>query len=81
MTLYVKFRAPDDGRKTRLKRVQHLTEINKFEKHCIFWLYSENILAIHGHMNVKSTAMEFILKRRESLAFFYLMTQDSIKIK
>ena len=29
------FCAPDDGRKNRLKHVQRLTEINKFEKRCI----------------------------------------------
>ena len=63
----------------RLKHAERLTEINKLENRCIFWLYSENILGMHGPMNVKSTAMEFILKRRDSSAFFlYLMTQDSI---
>ena len=36
LTLYVQFCAPDDVRKTRLKHVQRLTEINKFEKSCIF---------------------------------------------
>jgi len=35
LTLYVQFCAPDDGQKNRLKHVEHLTEINKFEKHCI----------------------------------------------
>ena len=35
MTLYVQFWAPDDGRKNRLKHVERLTEINKFEKRCI----------------------------------------------
>jgi len=29
LTLYVQFLAPDDGRKTRLKHVERLTEINK----------------------------------------------------
>ena len=36
LTLYVQFCAPDDGRKSRLKHVERLTEINKFEKRCIF---------------------------------------------
>jgi len=31
----LQFCAPDDGRKTRLKHVQCLTEINKIEKRCI----------------------------------------------
>jgi hypothetical protein len=35
LTLYVQFCAPDDGRKTHLKHVERLTEINKFEKRCI----------------------------------------------
>jgi len=34
LTLYVQFRAPDDGKKTRLKHVERPTEINKFEKRC-----------------------------------------------
>jgi len=29
LALYVQFEAPDDGRKTRLKHVECLTEINK----------------------------------------------------
>jgi len=29
LTLYVQFRAPDDGRKKRLKHVERLREINK----------------------------------------------------
>ena len=33
--LYVQFCAPDDGRKNRLKHVERLTEINKFEKRCV----------------------------------------------
>jgi len=39
--------------KNRLKHVQRLTEINKLRKVASCWLYSENILAMHGHMNVK----------------------------
>ena len=35
LTLYVRFCVPDDGRKNHLKHVERLTEINKFEKHCI----------------------------------------------
>jgi len=35
LTKYVQFCAPDDGRKNRLKRVEHLIEINIFEKCCI----------------------------------------------
>jgi len=53
LTLYVQFWAPDDGRKTRLKHVQSLTEINNSRKVASCWLYSENILAMHGPMNVK----------------------------
>jgi len=46
LTLYVQFRAPDDGRKTRLKHVESLTEINKLRKAASCWLYSENILLV-----------------------------------
>ena len=53
LTLYVQFWAPDDGRKTRLKHAQRLTEINKLWNVASCWLYSANILAMHGPMNVK----------------------------
>jgi len=42
----VQFWAPDDGRKTRLKRVQHLTEINKLWNVTSCWLYSAKIVFI-----------------------------------
>jgi len=41
-----------DG-KTFRKNVERLTEINKLRMVASRWLYSENILAIHGAMNVK----------------------------
>ena len=53
LTLYVQFWAPDDGRKTRLKHVERLREINKLRKVASCWLKSANILAMHGPMNVK----------------------------
>jgi len=49
----VQFGAPDDGWKNRLKHAEHLTEINKLRKVASRWLYFENILAMHGPMNVK----------------------------
>jgi len=39
--------------KNRLKYVERLTEINKLRKVASCWLYSANILAMHGAMNVK----------------------------
>jgi len=62
MTLYVQFCAPDDGRKNRQKHVERLTKINKLRKVPSCCLYSENILAMHGPMNVK-----FITKNFSSL--------------
>ena len=53
LTRYVQFWAPDDGWKTRLKHVERLTEINELRNVASCWLYSENILAMHGYMNVK----------------------------
>ena len=53
LTLYVQFWVPDDGRKNRLKHVECLTEINKLWNVASCWLYSANILAMHGHINVK----------------------------
>jgi len=53
VTLYVQFWAPDDGRKNFLKHVQRLTEINKLWNIASCWLYSANLLAMHGPMNVK----------------------------
>ena len=52
-TLYLQFWAPDDRRNTRLKHIERLTEINKLWNVASFWLYSANILAMHGPMNVK----------------------------
>jgi len=43
----------DDGQKKRLKHIEHLTEINKLRNTASCWLYSENILAMHGPRNVK----------------------------
>ena len=53
VTLYVQFCAPGNGRKDRLKRVECLTEINKLRNVASCWLYSANILVMHGPMNVK----------------------------
>jgi len=39
--------------KTRLKHVERLTEINQMRNFAPCWLYSANILAMHGPMNVK----------------------------
>ena len=33
--------------------VERLTEINKLRNVASYWLYSENILAMHGLMNIK----------------------------
>jgi len=59
LTLYVQFWAPDDGRKARLKHVEYLIGINKLRNIMSCWLYSENILAMHGPMNVKFTKVSF----------------------
>jgi len=48
---------PDDGRKNRLKHVQHLTEINKLWNIASCWLYCTNTLAMHWTMNVKQTLL------------------------
>jgi hypothetical protein len=53
LTLYVQFWGPGDGRKNRLKHVEGITEINKLRKFASCSLYSVNILATHGYMNVK----------------------------
>ena len=49
LKLYVQFWAPDDGRKTRLKHVQRLTEINKLWNVASCWLYSANGKC-HGYL-------------------------------
>jgi len=51
--LYVQFWAPDDGRKNHLKHVARPTETNKLWNVVSCWLYSANILALHGPTNVK----------------------------
>jgi len=39
--LYIQFWAPDDGRRNRLKHVEHFTEINKLCNVASCWLYFE----------------------------------------
>ena len=39
--------------KTASKHVQRLTEINKLRNVASCWMYSENILEMHGPMNIK----------------------------
>jgi len=48
----VQFSAPDDGQKNRLKHVERLTEIIKLRNFAACWLYSANILAMQGTVNV-----------------------------
>jgi len=54
----LQFWASDDGRKTRLKHVEHLTEINKLRNVASCWLTATNILAMHGPMNGKNTTKQ-----------------------
>jgi len=49
----VQFEAPDDGQKNRLQHVGLLTGISELRKVASCWLYSENILAMHGLTDVK----------------------------
>ena len=71
LTLYVQFWAPDDGRKNRLKHVERLTEINKLRNVASFWLYSVNILAMHGPMIVKfPLQFKFIFALGGGLEYF-----------
>ena len=58
----MQFWAPDDGRKNRLKHVERLTEINKSWNVASCWLYSENVLAMHGPMNVISLTGLFVAR-------------------
>ena len=37
-----------------MKHVERLTEINKLRNVASCWLYTANILGMHGHMNVRS---------------------------
>lgn len=48
----MQFLAHDDGRKNSLKHIKDLTEINKLRSVSSYWLYSANILELHGAMNV-----------------------------
>jgi hypothetical protein len=78
LTLYVQFWAPDDGRKTHLKHVQLLTEINKLWNVASFWLYAANILAMHGHMNVKSQNTIYS-RSNKSAALFWVIRQRVVE--
>jgi len=68
LTLYVQFWAPVGGRKNCLKHVECLTEINKLRNMAYYWLYSENIEAMHGPLNVKYIFF-FIKGGEESFLF------------
>ena len=52
LTAYAQFWARD-GTEECLKHVEHLTEINKLWNVASCWLYSANMLATHGPVNVK----------------------------
>jgi len=53
-SMYVQFWVPDDGRKTRLKHETCTASYrNKLWNVASCWLYSANILAMNGPMNVK----------------------------
>jgi len=54
----LQFWASDDGRKTRLKHVEHLTEISKLWNVASFWLTAANILAMNGTMTGKNTTKQ-----------------------
>ena len=57
----VQFSAPDDGRRYRLKHVEHLAETNKkLWSVASCWLYFRNIIAMHGPMNVKPLCTSFL---------------------
>jgi len=73
----VQFRAPDDGRKTRMKHVERLTEINKLRKVASYWLYSENILAMHGPMNVTKKGQ---LTALHILTFMFLESRRKLHL-
>ena len=81
--LYVQFWAPDDGRKTRLKHVERLTEINKLWNFATCWLYSENNLDLIGLVFMKINIWTFLEnlsrssvfnKIRQELSVLYLNT-------
>ena len=73
LTLYVQFCALDDGRKTRLKHAERLTEINKLRSVASCWLYSDNILAMHGPMNVKFCFILLIRNGKIKWQRFFLL--------
>jgi len=55
--MYVQFWAPDDGRKNRLKHVEHLTEINKLWHVASCWLYSANMIHVCSWCRLHSDAI------------------------
>ena len=50
---YVQLWAPDDGRKDRLKHVEHFTRINNLRNRCILLVVLQEYILMHGPMNVK----------------------------
>ena len=64
----------DDGRKTRLKHLERLTEMTKLWNVASCWLYSANILAMHGPINVK-VEQSFGLFEVNSLTVFHAFSR------
>ena len=61
-----------DG-KTRLKHVERLTEINKLWTVASCWLYSVNILTMHGPVNVKlNVKYRLWLRLKGVWQYFYI---------
>jgi len=71
--LCVQFWAPDDGRKNRLKHVERLTEINKLWNVASCWLYAANILAMLGHMNVRSVEHTGLRRNEKDIKLYLLI--------
>ena len=71
------FWTPGDGRKNCLNHVERLTEINKFWNAASCWLYSANVLAMHGPMIVKWR----ILFITHTLEHNYILPSSTVRIQ
>ena len=68
--LYIQFWAPDDGRRNRLKHVEHFAEINKLLNVASCWLYLEI------HENIRSVVVKCCNPLKTKRRPLYLKTQS-----
>ena len=66
LTLHVRFCAPDDGRRNRLKHVEHFVEINKSRNVAYCWLYFGKKYISSTYLVVRHTPSDYEYKKQST---------------